>query len=87
VTVDHIIPRKRGGGEEEENLRSLCARHAKIKDDKDAAFGRKLSNAKRKADFPRERRDSYRGSRSLVSAGELSCSGSRPNGRATGGSN
>jgi len=47
VTVDHIVPRKRGGGEEEENLRSLCGRHAKIKDAKDAAIGRAIAKRRR----------------------------------------
>jgi 5-methylcytosine-specific restriction endonuclease McrA len=48
VTVDHITARARGGTDEDSNLRSLCARHAKVKDDRDAAEGRRIANQKRK---------------------------------------
>lgn len=41
VTVDHILARAFGGGEEEINLQSLCARHAKEKDAKDSAIGKR----------------------------------------------
>ena len=40
--VDHIVARAKGGGEEDENLQSLCATHHSIKTNReDGGFGRR----------------------------------------------
>ena len=49
VTVDHIVPRKHGGGEEDSNLRSLCALHAERKLLEDQRRGRMI--AKRRSEI------------------------------------
>lgn len=41
VTVDHIIPRARGGTDERNNLQALCGDCRRKKDARDAAAGRR----------------------------------------------
>lgn len=47
VTVDHIIPKARGGTDARSNLRSLCNACRRIKDAADAAEGRRLAHRAR----------------------------------------
>lgn len=43
VTVDHIVPRARGGTDVRSNLQPLCDSCRKAKDKHDAAVGKRLS--------------------------------------------
>jgi 5-methylcytosine-specific restriction enzyme A len=43
VTVDHIVPRSRGGIDERSNLQPLCSVCRRRKDAKDAADGRRFA--------------------------------------------
>jgi 5-methylcytosine-specific restriction protein A len=41
TTVDHIVPKARGGTDTRSNLQALCGRCRKIKDARDAAEGKR----------------------------------------------
>ena len=43
VTVDHIVPKARGGTDARSNLQSLCDSCRKTKDKHDAAVGKRLN--------------------------------------------
>ena len=47
VTVDHILAKAFGGTDDEENLQSLCRRHADQKNVRDAAIGKKRKRGRR----------------------------------------
>jgi 5-methylcytosine-specific restriction endonuclease McrA len=42
ITVDHILARRFGGGEEDSNLMSLCRTHAAAKDHLDRERGKRF---------------------------------------------
>jgi 5-methylcytosine-specific restriction protein A len=44
VSVDHIVPRSQGGGDEDSNLRVLCRVHHTAKTQAEALEGRKRAN-------------------------------------------
>ena len=50
VTVDHIVPKARGGTDDESNLRPLCRVHAAEKDLNDRVTGQKIARARRGGD-------------------------------------
>jgi len=43
VTVDHIVPRARGGTDDRSNLQALCGDCRRAKDARDAAEGKRLA--------------------------------------------
>lgn len=47
TTVDHIVPKARGGTDDRSNLQGLCALHAQEKNGQDAAEGRRLAQRSR----------------------------------------
>jgi 5-methylcytosine-specific restriction enzyme A len=49
VTVDHRLARAFGGSDERSNLRSLCAEHARDKDDYDRKMGSRRAKQRREA--------------------------------------
>lgn len=46
VTVDHIVPKARGGSDDRSNLQPLCDLCRKMKDKRDSADGRRLLGKK-----------------------------------------
>ena len=43
-TVDHIIPKSQGGGDDERNLAVICEPHHKVKTAKESAYQRSLGS-------------------------------------------